>query len=250
MNDNITTDMLLGERVTLNQARRGYRVAIDPVLLAASVPATAGEHVLDMGCGSGAASLCLAARVSGVTIDGLELMPQMRELAVLNTQANDQQNRIKIIDGNVAHPPAEIIARPYDHVMSNPPYLSAGSGNPPPDPVKAAAMVEGEAGLDRWISLAGQVLKTKGTLTLVHRADRLEDILGCLKKQFGGVVVYPLWPDMERVQPAKRVLIRAIKGIKTPLSILPGLALHKSDGTYSPNAAAILSDAKALNITS
>ena len=70
-----TEDALLGGRVRLLQLRRGYRVAVDSVLLAASVEASAGARILDLGCGTGAVALCLAARVPGVTVVGLELQP-------------------------------------------------------------------------------------------------------------------------------------------------------------------------------
>jgi tRNA1(Val) A37 N6-methylase TrmN6 len=248
MDDEFTIDSLLGERVILKQSRTGYRVAIDPVLLASCIAVKSGDHVLDLGCGSGAASLCLAMRVQGITIDGLEKMPQMLELAAHNITANRFDDRINIVKGDVTNPPPEIMNTSYDHVMSNPPYMLAGSGNAPPDPVKSAAMVESTADLASWVTLAWQVLRPKGTLSLVHRTDRLSDILNCLDKKFGDIVIYPLWPDAPRAQASKRVLVRAIKGVKTPLRLLPGMALHDVEGGYTQAALAILQDGKSLNI--
>ncbi|MBT4890494.1 MAG: methyltransferase [Rhodospirillales bacterium] len=244
----ISTDLLLGGRIVLNQSLTGYRAAIDPVLLAAAVDVREGERVLDMGCGTGAAALCLAARMPEVNVDGLENMPQMAQMAMLNVEANGFGDRVKIIEGDVAHPPDGFQEASYDHVMANPPYRVAGSGNNPKDHVKAAAMVEGAAGLDAWVTLSWNILRRKGTLTLVHRADRLGDILVSLSGRFGGVVIFPLWPGSGDHHSSRRVIVRATKGVNTPLSLTQGLLLHGDTGAYTSKAEAILRGGKALNL--
>src|SRR5699024_3864815 len=115
---------LLGGRVRLLQPAQGYRVAIDPVLLAAAVPARPGEKLLELGCGSGAASLCLLARVEGVDVTGLELNRELAELARRNAALNGP--KLTVIEGNLLVPPGEL-AGDFDQVFMNPPYLAAGA---------------------------------------------------------------------------------------------------------------------------
>jgi len=81
-------DQFLGGRLTVAQPKTGYRAGVDPVLLAASVPAGRGESVLELGCGVGVASLCLAARVPGLKITGVEIQPDAAILAAQNAQHN------------------------------------------------------------------------------------------------------------------------------------------------------------------
>ncbi|MHC4448298.1 MAG: methyltransferase, partial [Planctomycetota bacterium] len=86
--EGITRDTLLDGRVRLRQPARGYRAAIDPVLLAAAVPTWGGERILDLGCGVGAAALCLLARVPDVEVTGLELQGPVARLAAANAELN------------------------------------------------------------------------------------------------------------------------------------------------------------------
>ncbi len=115
-------DTLLGGRVRLRQPLDGYRVAIDPVLLAAAVPA-ARKTVLDIGCGIGAASLCLAARVPGCRIAGIERERELARLARDNIAANDLAARRSVIAGDLLHRPAALEPGSFTHVMANPPFL-------------------------------------------------------------------------------------------------------------------------------
>ena len=172
----------------------------------------------------------------------------MIRLALKNIEANGMGGRVGVIEGDIAHPPSDIHDRHFDHVMANPPYMQAHAGNPPSDPVRATAMVEGNVGIDVWVSFAASVLKPKGTLTLVHRAERLPCILSALAGRFGGVRIFPLWPGPGLEKPAKRVLVQARKGINAPLSLLPGMVLHCKDGSFTPEANSILRDAGAVAI--
>jgi tRNA1(Val) A37 N6-methylase TrmN6 len=244
----VSVDRLLGERVVLYQPVNGYRAAIDPAFLAASVSAGAGDSVLDAGCGTAAAALCLAARVPDVVVTGLELQPEMVQFAHENINANAMAARVNVMQGDVASPPQGILSRQFDHVMANPPYMVSHVGNPPLDPVKATAMVEGGAGIDVWVSFVASALRPKGTLTLVHRTERLSHILAAMEGRFGDIRVFPLWAGPGMDKPAKRLLIQARKGVKTPLSLLPGMILHQLDGSYTPEAEAVLRDAARVDM--
>lgn len=239
-----TEDALLGGAVRLRQPTQGYRAAIDPVLLAAAVPARPRDTVLDLGCGVGAAAFCLTARVPGATVTGLELQPPLAELARANAALNGLGDRVTLLTGDLLSPPPELEAGTFDHVMANPPYQDAAHGHPPPDASKATAHVEGEATLTDWIATALSFLKRKGRLTLIHRADRLDAILAGLGDGAGETVVFPLWPKAG--QPAKRVLVTARKGVATPLRLAPGLVLHEDDGAYTPAARSVLDAPRAL----
>ncbi|MEI7609006.1 MAG: DUF2007 domain-containing protein, partial [Rhodospirillaceae bacterium] len=133
----ITRDRLLGGRLELAQPRRGYRVAVDAVLLAAAVTARPGERVLDLGTGVGASALCLALRVPGIDVTGLELQPHLAALAADNIAANRLQGRVRVVTGDLRFPPSELPPASFDRVMANPPYLRAGAHTPSPDRSRA-----------------------------------------------------------------------------------------------------------------
>jgi tRNA1(Val) A37 N6-methylase TrmN6 len=230
-------DALLGGRVRLRQPREGYRVAIDPVLLAAAVPASDGDRVLDIGSGVGAASLCLAARV-GCRIVGLERDRALAALARDNLARNDFAARLEVIEGDLLQPPAALVPGSFVQVMANPPYLEAARASPSPHAGKTSASVESEAALADWIGFGLTMLRDKGGLTLIHRADRLGDILAALAGRAGGITVFPLWPGEGK--PAKRILVQAQKGSAAPLTLAAGLVLHRADGRNTEAAEAIL----------
>ncbi len=237
-------DTLMGGRVRILQGQDGYRAAIDPVLLAASIPATEGQRVLELGSGGGAASLCLAARVPGVTITGLEKQTDLVDLAGQSADLSQLGDRVHFLAGDLLSPPAELVAGSFDHVMANPPYLPADRGHPPPDPSRAAANVEGAAALGDWIDGALAMVRHKGRVTIIHRADRIDEILGLMQGRFGAVTVIPLWPMAGK--PAKRVIVQGRKGVSSPAVIHPGLVLHDTDGSYTKATNAILGDAAPL----
>ncbi len=231
-------DLLLGGRVRIGQARDGARVAIDPIFLAAAVPVEPGQSVLEIGCGSGAASLCLAARVPECRVVGLELQPDLVRRASDNVVANGMQGRVAVLAGDLLRPPAGLVPGSFDHVMANPPYLERGRASPPPNPAKAAATIEGEAGLGDWVGFAVTMVRPRGSITFVHRADRLDALLGHLAGRAGGIVVFPLWPAAGR--DAGRVLVRARKQLAAPLRLAAGIVLHEADGRFTAAAEAVL----------
>ncbi|HJQ58934.1 MAG TPA: methyltransferase domain-containing protein [Vineibacter sp.] len=242
-------DAMLDGRVRLLQPARGYRAAIDAVLLAATVPVCAGEHILDVGCGVGAASLCLLARaasagLSDVRVVGLEVHDDFLALARRNALRVSAHGRFEVVAGDVAAPPPGLGL--FDHVMSNPPYLPADRADPSPDRGKALATVESTADLATWLGFCVDVLRPGGTLSLVHRADRQAEIVALVQSRLSDVTVLPLLPRVG--VPAKRLILRARRGGVGGLRVLPGLALHRLDGGYTESANAILRDAQALDL--
>lgn len=247
MAEPLTHDHLLGGRVRLTQPAAGYRVAIDPVLLAAAVPAGPGERVLDAGAGTGAAALCLAARVPECQVVGLELQRDLQRIASANVLANGLARRVEVMVGDLGKPPPRLVAASFEHVMTNPPYLPAHEASAPAQPGRAAATIEGGLDLGRWVEGCARMLRPGGRLTLIHRADRLPAVLAALTGRLGEVIVFPLWPGPGE-RPAKRILVQARKGARAPLRLARGLALHGPDGRYTEAAERVLRHGAPLDL--
>jgi len=242
----VSEDTLLGGKVKLRQPVSGYRVAIDPVLLAAAVPATAADTILDIGCGVGAASLCLAARVTDCRIVGIDQQRDLIRLASDNVALNQLEMRLTVMTGDLLRPPPRLEPGTFTQVMANPPFLEAARAAPSPHPDKAEASIEGEADLAAWVRFALAMACSRGGITFIHRTDRLGEILSELSGRAGEIVVFPLWPGEGK--PAKRVIVHARKGSGAPLRMMPGLVLHKADGRYTEAAEAILRHGAALSL--
>jgi len=235
----LTEDALLGGRVQLLQPARGYRVAIDAVLLAAAVDAAPGQRILDLGAGVGAVGLCLAARLAGCAIVGIELQMALAELAERNANLNGMAGRVRTVVHDLAQPLPADLGR-FDHVVTNPPYLAAAVADPSPDPSKALATVESSADLARWLAAATAAAEPAGTLLIIHRSDRLDEILGHLGRLGWGDVT------VKRLPPAARILVRARRAERPTRRDAPPLTLHRPDGRYTDEAEAILRHAGAL----
>lgn len=258
-----TEDRLLNGRVRLRQPASGYRVAIDPVLLAAAVPASRPSpdgpaRALDLGCGVGAAGLCVLARLPDVTVTGLELQGDLAALARDNAALNGWADRFTVVEGDIAGGAyraggagrgalaAEAGARDgFDEVLCNPPHQPAAMVAAP-DPAKAVATREAERTLDDWVDAALARLKPRGWATFLHRADRLDALLAALAGRAGGAIVFPLWPKPGRA--ARRVLVRARKGARAPLTLSAGLVLHAEDGGFTEAAQRVLRDGAGLDL--
>jgi len=243
-----TQDRLLGGRVTIFQPKGGYRAAIDPVLLAAAIPANPTDRVLDVGSGTGAASLALAARVEGCQVTGLEVQADLVALAHSSAKASGLSDRVSFLEGNLLRLPVVLNPGAFDHVMANPPYLAAGHGNPPPDSARRAATVESDAVLEDWLGFLSVMVADGGTITVVHRFDRTDEVVAGLPKNAGDVVVFPLWQKHQNGE-AKRVIVQARKGQEGEILTASGLVLHQPDGVFTPEAEAVLRDAGALDLS-
>ncbi|WP_316015814.1 tRNA1(Val) (adenine(37)-N6)-methyltransferase [Roseobacter sp. HKCCA0434] len=241
--EDLTEDAFLGGRVTLRQPRHGYRAATDPVLLAAACPARAGDSVLELGCGAGTALACLAARVA-VEATGLELQPDYAALARLNLPGTE------IVEGDLADMPAALRALQFHHVIANPPYYGAHD-LPPRDAGRRIAHVE-DTPLATWIDAGLRRLRARGTLTMIHRAERLAPILAALDGRAGDIRVLPLTSRAGRA--AERVIVQGRKDARGPLRLLPPFVLHAGDrhegdgADFTEKAEAVLRHAAPLDL--
>ena len=300
-----TLDGLLNKRLLVEQPSEGFRIAVDTVLLAAAVPARAGQHVLDFGCGVGGAMLALACRVPGIKVTGVEIQDELVRLCEGNIERNNlarksktgvipdnflfgcydsrkkidpgpsllskikkinwiphlrarlwprascgmtpalpgQFSELRVIQDDVTQLP-EAMSGAFDHVMMNPPYHDVARHDASLDEGKRIANTEEEGNLPLWIGSAAQALKDGGTLTLIHRADRLDEILDLLKTGFGAVSVKPIRPKTDTAP--KRVILRAEKSGPLSRTTCQPLVLHNDDGSYTAETEAILRDVSSL----
>ncbi|KAG1715135.1 hypothetical protein GQR58_000091 [Nymphon striatum] len=236
----LSRNAFLGGKVSLLQPVKGYRAGVDPVLLAASVAAKSGQSVLDLGCGAGAALYCLAARVPDLSLWGLERQADYAELARQNAALNGWDARI--ITGDVADMPAPLKSQRFDHILTNPPYFDRSASTAASDAGREAAMGQ-DTGLDTWVSAASKRLAPRGMLHMVHRAERLPDILTGFCAHLGSVEVQPLSPRKSRA--ANLVLVRGRKGGRADFILHSPWVLH-SGPRHTQDAESYVSQIRAV----
>ncbi|MCI4662276.1 MAG: methyltransferase [Neomegalonema sp.] len=242
----LTDDAFLNGRVRLWQPRAGYRAATDPVFLAAACPARRGEQVLDVGCGAGASALCLSARVPGVVIYGVERQAAYAALSCRNAARAGRD--WKVWPDDIAAPSATLKAMSFDHIITNPPFYAADAAIPLIAPSKDQAHRE-TVPLHQWIDFCLRRLRPRGTLTLIHRIERLPEILLALHERAGGTIVFPLWP--RRAVPAKRVIVHSVKESRSAFCLSAGMILHDQPGNaFSSAAQAVLRDGAPIELRS
>lgn len=241
-----TEDFLLGGRVFLRQPSHGYRVAIDPIFLAASIPVNDKDTILDVGSGVGAASLCLATRCPHAHVTAVDMQRDNVRLAVDNVLLNQLRSRIEVLHGDLLRPPPRLAAGTFSHVIANPPFLEPHQGRLSPYAHKLESNHQASATLDQWAKFCLLMVKPKGHITFIHRADRLDEMLSYFYGKLGDIVVFPLWPGNGK--PAKRVLIRGTKNTNGALKIMPGLVLHDVNGRFTHEADLVLRHAHYLPI--
>lgn len=244
--DALSDDKFLMGRLRLLQPIKGYRAATDPVLLAAACPANPGDRVLDMGCGAGAAALCLGARVPGLVLAGLEVQPAYADLARRNADRNGQT--MEVATGDLADMPLPL-RRGFDHVIANPPYYHSG-GSPSPIAARDRAL-RVDTPIADWVAAAARRLDPGGWLTMIFATPCLPEALAALAPKLGSGEVLPLAPRDGREAP--RVILRARKGGRAPLRLLAPFVLHRGPAhagdreDYTPAANAVLRDGADLS---
>lgn len=234
--DSIVENALLGGRVRLRQPARGYRAGMDAALLAAAVAAKQGERVIEAGCGAGAVLMQIAARCPGVALTGLERGPAMAALARENAVLNGAD--AQIVEGDVAAGFRALDLPLFDRAVSNPPFFDdPGALRAPAEGKRGAWMADD--GLKAWTTFLLKSVREGGRIVVIHRADRLADLLALLGETAGSFAVRGIHPHAD--EPAKRVLVQAIKTGKAPLRLLPPLVLHDRSGAkHTAEAEAVL----------
>lgn len=244
-----TQDDFLGGRARLFQPKTGYRAGIDPVLLAAAVSTRPGQTVLELGCGHGAALICLGTRIGGLHLTGIEIQPAYAALARDNLRANGLDGTITC--ANLTQLPADLKQQSFDHVIANPPYFLAGTRTPAHDPAREIGLA-GETPLSDWIATAARRLKPGGHAVFIQTPKRLPELLTHMSNCLGSLQLMPIVSRPGRGP--KLVLVRGRKGGRAAFRFHPALVLHLDRGDppthgkdYTATAKAILSDAAALD---
>jgi tRNA1(Val) A37 N6-methylase TrmN6 len=246
----VTEDAVLGGRLVLRQPRKGHRVGHDAILLAAACSARPGEHLIELGAGVGAAGLAVAGRVEGLAPTLIEIDPALAELARENAERNALAARTRVVCLDVAASPkaftaAGITPHTADHVLMNPPFNAMQ--NPSPDRGRRLAHAGTPDTARLWVETAARLLRPAGVLTLIWRADALAAVLAALADDFGGIGILPIYP--KPAAPAIRVLVRALKESRAPLTLLSGLVLAEADGQPTREAEAVLREGAALALS-
>jgi tRNA1(Val) A37 N6-methylase TrmN6 len=236
----VSADTLLGGRVAYCQPLQGYRTGIEPILLAAAIPARPGDRVLEAGTGAGAALLALCARVQALSGTGLERDAAMAELAARNLAANSASGiRVECITVEGFRPDGA-----YDHAFANPPWHDAAS-TPSPDAARRRAKIAGHGTLGTWIGVLAASLRHRGTLSLILPAAQHAKAISCLvEAKCGEISLLPLWPKPDH--PAKLIILQAVRHGRGGSRILPGLVLHQPGGGYTPAAERVLKEGAPL----
>jgi tRNA1(Val) A37 N6-methylase TrmN6 len=242
-----TDDAVLGGRLKLLQPFRGHRAGHDAILLAAAAPSS--THAVDLGAGVGTAGLALLARKAAERVTLVEIDADLAALARENAARNGFKDRAEVAatdalklgrKGGAASPaPAGA-----DLVLMNPPFNDPGRRNVSPDPSRRRAHNANDADLDQWASAAERLLAPNGRLVLIHRPEAIEAILATLKGRFGAAELIPIFPRADA--PAIRLIVRTIKGRRSPPALLPGLVLNDANNQPTKAAETILRDGAAL----
>ena len=246
----LTDDAALGGRLRLLQPSRGHRFGHDAILLAAATPARAGDRIADLGAGVGTAGLALAARVDGVRVTLVEVDGRLAALATENAARNGMTERVDAVALDVAAPAdafaaAGLDAESCDIVITNPPFHDDQKLQASPDACRREAHTIEARKLADWVGAARRLLRPRGILMLIFRADGLPALFD-LVDGFGGVTVMPVHPKPGVA--AIRVLLAAIKGSRAPFALRDGLVLAAADGTPTVQTEAILRHAAALDL--
>lgn len=239
----VTEGTLLNGRVRYAQPAIGYRTGIEPVLLAAAVPAERGDRVLEVGTGAGAGLLCLAARVAGISGLGIERDHDQAALANANIAANDFPE--------IAVEAADITAwrgttGAFAHAFANPPWHRERS-TASPTPAKQDAKQETDGLIAHWVAAMAAALRPRGTLSLILPAASLAaGVTALADSRCAEIRLLPLWPRQARA--AKIIILQGVRDGRGACSVGAGLTLHGEDGGFTDAARAILWGGQALTI--
>jgi tRNA1(Val) A37 N6-methylase TrmN6 len=234
-----SNDWFLDGQLLLRQPLKGHRIGTDALLLAAASPAE--DRVCDLGSGVGAVGLALAVRGAAETVL-IERDPVFAECARHNIENRGFTDRVALTSADIFDRKAflrdpALADQSFDAVATNPPFDQALKGRRSPTALKQTAHAMQGGDLADWLKVAVRLLRNGGTLTLIHRADRLADVLAAMPKRVGGVTVKPVQPQAD--QPATRILVQATAGSRAPLTLSTPLVLHGADGNFTPEAEAI-----------
>ncbi|MCL2496906.1 MAG: methyltransferase, partial [Clostridiales bacterium] len=205
---------------------------LDAVLLADFVRPKSGDTVAELGAGTGVIAILLAAKEPCCRIRALELMPQMADMARRSVALNGMAGHIEIIEGDMRQAAALLGKGSCRLVVSNPPYFASGTGRESAGMLFAAARSECYCTIEELAREAAALLRPLGEFCLIHRANRLAEVLEAL----GAAGLRP--QTLRLVQPladkpANLFLLKTIKGSKAETLLPPPLVIYDKPGIYT-----------------
>lgn len=221
--------------------RNHYRIIQDPgrfcfgmdaVLLSGFTNVKPGEHVLDLGTGTGIIPILLEAKTKGEHFTGLEIQPESADMAERSVKLNGLAERINIVTGDIKEASSIFGASSFEVVTTNPPYMIGQHGISNPEDAKAIARHEILCDLDDILRESARLLKPQGRFYMVHRPFRLAEI-------FSKMVEYHIEPKrMKLVYPfvdkePNMVLIEGLRGGRSRLTVEKPLIVYKEPGVYT-----------------
>ncbi len=247
--DDLTHDRFLDGALEIWQPRQGFRAGVDAVFLGAAIAAKSGQTVLELGCGVGVASLCLARRVPGLALTGIEIQSDYADLARRNATENSVE--MDVVDADICALPMGVRELSFDHVIANPPYFQRSHGSASDNAGRDLALA-GDTPLSDWVEIAARRLKPGGHMTFIQKASRLPDLLWAMDTRLGSVKVKPLAARVGRE--SELVIVTARKSGRAAFELLAPLILHEGarherDGeSYTSIVRDILRDGAPLEI--
>jgi tRNA1Val (adenine37-N6)-methyltransferase len=236
-----TLDALFDGRLKLFQSRRGYRVSIDPLLLAYFVSIRRGEKVVDLGTGTGVICLALAHLYSSASLTGIEIQPALAERAERNVRLNGFDGRVKIIAGDVRGR-QDLKPHSFDVAVCNPPYRRPSSGRISIHDEKRIARHELNGDLLAFLRAAAFFLRHKGRMALVYLAGRSADLVAAMRQTGIEPKRLRMIHSFSEAQ-ASLILLEGVKGGKPDLTVLPPLVIYRRGKDYTDEVAAMIDGA-------
>ncbi len=217
------------------QKKDAFRFGLDAVLLSNFVVARRHQKVLDLGTGTGIIPILLAAKTEAQSITGIEIQPDIAAMAQRSVDGNGLNNRVKIVTGDIKSAISLLGASIYDVIVSNPPYTKVGGGLVNSSESKAIARHELFCTLEDVLANAAALLKPQGEFFMVHRPDRLTDIMESMRKVKIEPKLLRLVCPREGEKPSL-ILIKGLKNGNPGLTILPNLIMYDQGGQYTEEA--------------
>ena len=240
---NETLDALFDGRLKLLQSRAGYRVSIDPLLLAYFVSVQPGQKIVDLGSGNGVICLALAHLYPSVSLTGIELQPSLAERARENVRLNGLEGRVKIISADVRGRQYAPQPGSFDVAVSNPPYRRPSSGRISVNDEKRIARHELNGDLLAFLRAGALLLRDKGRIAFVYLAGRAADLVVAMRQT--GIEPKRLrMVHSFREAEASLILIEGVKGGRAGLAVLPPLVIYRRAKDYTDEVAAIVRGAR------
>ncbi|MCD5487546.1 GIY-YIG nuclease family protein [Lactobacillus delbrueckii] len=242
LKENERIDYMLGEQLKIIQDGQSFAFSLDTLLLAywAKEAIKNRSKVVELCSGNAAASLYMAA-FNKAHYDDVELQEDMVSKARRSVELNDMQDRITVYQGNVKDAGSFLRKDSYDVVVVNPPYFKAPAGHKlNPDRSKAIARHELEINLEEIIAVSAGLLKMKGKMFMVHRPERLGEIINYgFKHDLAVKTVQPF--VSRRGQDANLVIVEAVRSGKGDgLVLRDAIEVHEADGSNTPAIKEIL----------